>query len=206
MLRLVALFVALTVMMGACGSDKEITVLDRNDELPVALDISLTGDLDVSFRDTVQSRFIVRRFKVKTEDERNSQVMGTEPIEPIKHGSGALVAGFALTPYEGDGTYTIPIGSPFDIVKQAQTGSRSGVRVTSSIKVEWWPNGNFDTDPEVYMRRAKPCRVVVKDHGTRGTLNCPDVTNEQQDKHFTLALTWEAPDTSPSTSTTAVGP
>jgi hypothetical protein len=181
------------VAAAACGSDGETAVeIDRNETVPVHLAITMKGDINVSFAETVSSYFIVRRTKGKSDAERQTQVIGVEPTSPIKYGAAAFLAGVGVTPYVGDGTYTIPTGSPIEELQKSQkTGTQPNV--TSSIKVDWWPSGQVETDPEGFMRRAKPCRVVIKNNGSRGTLTCPDVTNEAQDKHFSLTLDWTAP-------------
>jgi hypothetical protein len=203
MLRLAgALFLAPLLVAQACGgSDAAVAEIERTESVPVDLSVTMKGDLDVTFRETVTSHFIVRRTNNKDEQAQNSQVVGTEPTAPIKYGNAAFLAGVGIMPYRGDGTYTIPVGSPLDAVQESQrTGQQA--KLTSSIKVEWWPTGDVMTGAESFMRRAKPCKVVVKNLGTQGTVTCPDVTNETQDKHFSLTIRWVAPvKPSPTTST-----
>ena len=191
--------VTLTLALQGCGGpEKEAAVeeINRVEVVPVQLSITMKGGLDVVFADTVSSHFVVQRTTSKSADEQNGQVVGTEPVNPIRYGRSAFVAGVSILPYTGDGEYTISIGSPHDLVKQAQAGG-SGVTAQSSIKVDWWGTGDVTIDPETFMRRAQPCTAVVTDKGTRGMLRCPDVTNEAQDKHFSLELSWIAPASTP---------
>lgn len=202
MLRCVAVFLAAVVAASGCsrGGEKVVTI-NRVEQVPVELSVTVKGDVNVAYRDKVNSQFIVRRFDAKSADERNSQVVGTEPVEPIKLGTTAFLAGVSIVPYEGDGEYTIPVGSPLDAIHLSSAGGRP--EVGSSVKVDWWPGGDVDADPETFMRRVKPCKVVVKDHGTRGTVECPDVTNDMQDKHVSLSLTWVAPARAAATTSTS---
>jgi hypothetical protein len=188
-----SLVLALLLLAPACGgSSAAFSEINRTETVPVELTVTMKGAFDVTFHETVMSHFIARRTKAKDEGARNSQVVGTEPAEPIKYGNAAFLAGVGVFPYQGDGTYTIPVGSPLDAVKEAQrTGQQP--KVASSIKVSWWPTGDVQTNPEDFLRRAKPCTVIVKEQATRGTVTCPDVTNEVQDKHFSLTLSWVAP-------------
>ncbi len=182
----------LAASASGCGDKADAAEIDRNETVPVELTVELKGDLNLSFKGKVESKFIVRRTKNKDENAQRSQVAGTESVNPIRHNGMAFIAGVAILPYTGDRTYAIPVGSPMDALKQAQQ-SPEAVQVSSSIKVEWFPTGDPAGDGEMFMRRAQPCEAVVKAEGTRGTVTCPDVTNEEQSKHFSLSLSWVAP-------------
>lgn len=198
-----AVLAVLVLGAAACGSSDDVVEVNRNEAVPVQLAVILKGDVSVSFAETVTSRFIVRRTKDKNEDLRKAQIVGVEPIDPIKFGNGAFLAGVGVVHFDGDGTYTIPEGSPMDAVTASkETGLQP--EVTSSVKVDWWPTGQIEDAPETFLRRAKPCRVVVKNQGTQGTVTCPDVTNEKRDKHFAMTLSWTAP-TTPAVTTSTGG-
>jgi hypothetical protein len=186
------------LLAASCGGDE--AEINRVEKVPVELTVTMKGDINVTFSETVSSNFIVRRLKTK-EKEAGSDVLGTEPAEPVKYGEAAFLAGVAVVPFEGDGTYTIPVGSTVDMISSASGGAAP--ELGSSIKVDWWPTGDATGDPETFMRRDKPCEVVVKGKGTRGTLTCPDVTNEARSKRFSLVLSWVAPSTPTTTSTSS---
>lgn len=179
--------------LAGCRDDEKAVDVNRNDTVPVRFDVSLRGGVTATVNQTVEARFILRRTTSRDADQRRAQVLGVEPTEPIRLGDAALLAGFAVLSFEGDGTYTIPVGSPYDVVNGSQNPNRQP-EVTSSIKVEWWPTGSVDAPRDLFMRRAKPCKAEVQGDGLKGTVTCPDVTNEAQDKHFSLSLSWTAPE------------
>lgn len=185
------------LVLPACGDSKKSVEITRSEEVPVELSVSMVGDVTMDFKETVKSRFILRRTASKAPGAHESQVVGTEPVDPVKYGKGLFIAGAAVIPFTGDGKYTIPAGSIFDAAYNPQQA------VGSTIKVEWWPDGDLKKESEVYMRRARPCDVVVAGDGTRGTVTCPDVTNEKRDKHFRMVLRWVAPKAPAPTTTTA---
>lgn len=196
----VVLLLSLLVPAAGCGvGGTEAEEINRIEEVPVELSMKFRGDLDLTLTERITSRFIVRRTNDK--ERQKFQVLGVEPAEPVRAGNARFLAGVAVVPYQGDGEYTIPVGSPFDAAA-AQEGQSSSVQ--SSIKVEWWPTGDLESEPERYMRRAKPCTVEVRENGTEGVLRCPDVTNEARDKHFSFELRWKAPRTPAPTTTITV--
>lgn len=191
----------LALMTQGCGNrGASITEINRNETVPVDLSVVIKGDINIMYKQTVSSHFIVRRTKSKNSDAQAAQVVGTEPVAPVNADKAAFLAGVAVIPYFGDRTYTIPPGSPYDLVNQ-QSGAKR-VEAGSSVKVEWWPTGDLQGASETFLRRAKPCTVVIAGHGTRGTATCPDVTNEARNKHFSLTLQWVAPVASAPTTTT----
>lgn len=205
--RLAILALATALLAASCGGEGEAAIepINRSEEVPVEIAVEITGDLSITLRETIPSNFIVHRTANTSEDSRNTQIVGTEPLEPIKYGSAAILPGIGLIPYDGDGTYTITEGSPFDAIKEVEA-TQKGPLEKSSIKIDWWPNGDITTEPETFMRRAKPCKVVVDNKGTRGTVTCPDVTNEARTKHFSFKMSWVAPTTPAPTTSTAPMP
>jgi hypothetical protein len=183
--------VALALLSGACGGKTAAEVNREESAAPLDLVVQTKGAVNIAFHQQVPSRFIVRHMKGKDLDA-SVQIMGAQMAAPTPYGSAKFAAGFAVVGYQGDGTYTIPAGSPIEEFKRAQqAGARPAA--TSSIKLDWWPTGQADGAPWDFIWRVKPCTVVVKDAGTHGSVVCPDVTDELRQKHFSMTMRWTAP-------------
>jgi hypothetical protein len=203
--RSTSLLLLSLLIVPACGrSDASAPEMDRNETVPVRLEITMKGDVNLAFRKTVKSYFVARRIKNKETGEMASAIVGTQPVEPVKDGGSAFLAGVAIIPFAGNGKYTIPVGSPLETMEKAKA---AGIQPesTSSIQIDWWPTGAIETAaPETYNRRAKPCSVVIEKLGARGIVECPDVTDESRQKHFSFSFRWLAPiRAAPTTTSTA---
>jgi hypothetical protein len=191
------------LIVPACGrSDAAAPEMDRYEEVPVRLEITVKGDVDIRFRGTVQSQYVARRVK----DESGkfvSEVVGVQPVEPVRYGNAAFLVGAAILPFSGNGNYVIPVGSMSETVGKAQ---KAGLQPepTSNIQIDWWLSGNIETDPERYEHRSKPCQVVIEKLGARGTVTCPDVTDAARQKHVSVTLRWVAPTHAATTPTSIV--
>lgn len=199
MRRWAALVGVLLLAGSACtdGSDADDTRRRNEEELPIELTVKLRGDLRVTLeRQTVTSRLIL----VESSDPElaSSRVFGIETAEPVKVGDNALIVGFALLPYEGEGEYRIKPGpDPDDQKKDEPPKPESGIRVV------WWKDVNGE--PEQFLRRGKECKVEVEDGGDSGKLSCPDITDDTATRHFSLDVTWKVVG-EPAPSTTTSGP
>lgn len=184
--RAVLAAAAVPIALLGCGRSQVDAGETRTDEIPVKLTIKLRGDRDVTVENHVaKSRFIlIRRTKA---EEKELNIMGVEPVEPIKVGGIALVAGVAVHPFLGDGTYTIPPGSPHDPPPQGDAALRAS---KSSVRVEWWPDGDTTgQNTEEFLRREKECKVKVEDDGTKGRVSCPSILGENV--RFSLEMSWD---------------
>jgi hypothetical protein len=194
--------VVVPLVAGGCGviGGSGAVEIERMEQVPVELSVKLRGDVNLTFDRKVLSSFAVRRTNER--DVRRFQVVGVGPVEPVRVGTAAVLPGVAVVPYQGDGEYTIEPGSLLDQAKAQQDGAQRPT-VQSSIKIDYWPTGDVQSEPESYMRRVKACTVKVKKQGTEGVATCPDVTTEARDKHFSFEFRWRAPKTpAPATTTT----
>lgn len=186
------LVVVLVLTSGACvrKGKAEAEIEERNEEVPLEVSVTLRGDLEV----TVRRRVAATRILAQLGDDvpAEQRVLGVEVVEPIIEGPVRVKPGVALVPYRGEGRYTIPVGSPYDAAKEEAEAQRTGKpRNRSSVKVEWWP---ADREPEFYLRREKPCTVEIEDSGLRGSVRCPQMTQEGSgDRRFSLDFRWEKP-------------
>jgi hypothetical protein len=202
MLRRTSLLMAvLVVVLPACQKKAVAIDVTRNDKVPVRFTIRVRGALNVTVEQNPVSYFLVRRTKSREATARGTQMLATQPVKPIPYGEGAFVAGIGIIPYTGDGSYTIKIGTAADAADQAQREGRSA-SPTSGVKILWWPTGDLLKQPDEYQRLVRPCKVVVKETGTKGTATCPDIVGGPSNGHVSLTLSWVAPAAvSPGTST-----
>lgn len=187
---LVAVLVSVALVGASCARGKaEADIQERNEDIPMVVSVALKGDLAVK----VTKRKVLTKMIVVTGDDVSvaQRVLGVEVVDPIAEGPVKVKPGVAIVAYRGDGRYTIPVGSPYDAVKAEEEAKRTGKpRNRSSVKVEWWP---ADREPEFYLRREKPCTVKVDDGGMKGSVRCPQMTQEGSgDRRFSLEFSWEA--------------
>lgn len=186
MLRVRALAATvLLVITAACGDESDAgpaQELYRTETLPVELTIKLDGDLKAGIdKQLVTSSYLAV-------SGRPDSILSVEPDAPIVANGVAFSTGFGLSPFKGDGTYTIPAGSINEPLKEGETPDPRSVRVI------WSPSGDYQKDGVKYERREKPCKLVVRNNATTGTLTCSRLTGEDKGApHFSLVMTWRVP-------------
>lgn len=187
-----ALLVAAAVLAAGCGrGSAEPRTFERNEQIPIELSIEFKGDL----RARVENRTIKTTLVMLDTDDpelATARIFGLD-TEQVKTDGVAFTAGFAVTSYKGEGTYTIRAGSPYDAADKAQDPDQAGKKDGSSIQVQWSPTGDLNVDPMLFLRREKACKARIEDKGNKGSLTCPRLTQEGTGKHFSLDLHWEVP-------------
>jgi hypothetical protein len=190
--------VALLQLLAACaagGGEAAPEAIRRTEKIPVTVSIEVAGDLVGKIVDrTVSTQLAI----VDSDDPQlqSSRIFGIETIDPLPLESGVVTAGFGVVPYRGPGKYTIQPGSIFDLAKPQESGTP---RERGSVKVLWRPDPSA-TSVYDYYRREEPCRVEIKKKGSEGKLECPRLTDERRDKHFSLTMRWKFAEQPPASS------
>lgn len=178
-LAAVAVLAGTACTSGGAGTSEE----SISEETPMKISFTMRGEREI----TVTERTVNTKFIRRAEGDGVVALFGVQPVEPVVEADIAVTPGFAIKPYKGDGRYTIEPGTPREDLENSQKKGSSGA--SSSVRVEWWPVGG---EPYEYVRRAKPCTVQVENDGTKGRLQCPDLTHEAPGgPHFSLDFRWE---------------
>jgi hypothetical protein len=160
----------------------------QNQEIPMKLTVQMRGEREVTITDrTVPMRVVT----VEGVGSTLQPLFAIQPVDLVEEAGIKVQPGFSITPFKGDGRYTIDPGVPRDDLQGGGDGATPGGTPKSGVRVEWWPPGG---EPYEYVRRAQPCTAEIKDHGMKGRLQCPDITHEVAGgPHFSLDLRWEKP-------------
>lgn len=181
---------ACTLLLGSCAGSK-----DKPDAAPTKTDVvtatdyvvKTTGDVDL----TTSGKLPLRVLAIRASDPqfRGVTLLSVGPKEPVKGNGVAFRVAFDLTKFTGDGKYNIRAGSPRDLLKVAEAGGAAGAPDQSNVVVQVWPTGDVQSQPEVYDKALVPCPLETSDGGRRGTLRCPQLTNDSG-KVFSLEMRW----------------
>lgn len=188
--RTAALIAACTLSLGACAGSK-----DEPQATPTKTDVVMTTDYVVKTTGDIglatSGKLPVRMLAIRASDPqfRGVTLLSVGPKEPVVADDMAFRVAFDLTNYTGDGKYKIKAGSPRDLLKVAEAGGAAEAPDQSNVLVQLWPTGDVQSQPEVFDKALVPCPLETSDGGRRGTLRCPQLTNDSG-KVFSLEMRW----------------
>lgn len=178
------------LLLAACGRST-----DEPDAAPTKTDVVMTTDYVVKTTGDVElstsGKLPVRMLAIRASDPqfRGVTLLSVGPKEPVKDNGMAFRVAFDLTKFTGDGKYNIRAGSPRDLLNVAEAGGAAEAPDQSNVLVQLWRTGDVQSQPDVFDKALVPCPLETSDGGRRGSLRCPQLTNDSG-KVFSLEMRW----------------
>jgi hypothetical protein len=194
---LLVLLALAAVVTAACGGGGKAETEDTTDatdadkfllteDVPFVYTATVDGDIRGTVAGEVITRF-ARNAPIEVDNPKNPRFISLEQFAGITGGGyGARVA-LTVVGFEGNGHVEIPPGSRSDPNPPNADGA---VRIRPQVQVFWGSATDASAPQQIFDRRTKPCVVDATDDGRKGTLRCPEMTNDLG-KKASLVLDWQ---------------